>query len=277
MPACTLLRRTHQQLHLGSVCSTLHSVCACVCVFWGGAVVWCVVSRHASSLVEHLLDACAHPTSIQCQCAPGSPISLLPAPASALICNLLPAASRKKDHGRAEALLIAAWGCGWSAEQPRNNGSSSSKDGMLHQGPLRDVVQVDGGMHLLASSSRTNGAASGPDTPDTAVEGADLADGAVATAAFVPASAAVKKAQKEAKPSAKAAPRKKKQGAQPAAARPAVAGRDLAVVSTAAGQQSEAGLHAGSNLAKCKKKATPNKRTVAVQGSGCMQLQQINS
>ncbi len=47
--------------------------------------------------------------------------------------------SRKKDHGRAEAMLIAAWGAGFS------QGSAGS----IQQGPLRQDVRLDGSGHRL--------------------------------------------------------------------------------------------------------------------------------
>lgn len=46
----------------------------------------------------------------------------------------------KNTHGRAEALLIAAWGLGWSADHT---------SGTPSQGPIRATVNMDGGMHVL--------------------------------------------------------------------------------------------------------------------------------
>jgi SWI/SNF-related matrix-associated actin-dependent regulator 1 of chromatin subfamily A len=51
----------------------------------------------------------------------------------------------KKHHGRAEALLLAAWGLGWHADADASTPA---------QGPLRAVMEMDGGMHNLAAQSR---------------------------------------------------------------------------------------------------------------------------
>eukprot|EP00775_Hariotina_reticulata_P013092 gene13092-13219_t len=55
---------------------------------------------------------------------------------------------RKRDHGRAEALLIAAWGLGCCVEGK----SATLKDQSSltsRWGPLREPVYMDGGMHML--------------------------------------------------------------------------------------------------------------------------------
>jgi hypothetical protein len=181
---------------------------------------------------------------------------------------------RKKDHGRAEALLIAAWGCGWSAEQPpgsRKTGSGSSCKGgsksgsaTLRQGALRDVVQMDEGVHLLASSSS---AAEGAGSGDH-----DEEDGANA-ALFVPAGAAVqkKKAPAKAKQQAKApkaAPRKKKQDKQAAGSAEDHDHPDasLSAAAAAAVQQLEEQSDTGfGSLGNHPAKASRKKRTAAQQ------------
>lgn len=127
--------------------------------------------------------------------------------------------SRKKDHGRAEALLIAAWGCGWSAanlssmssrakcspgggnastnarsssdsgSDSDSDSSSSSDSGGVgwspKQGPLRDVIRMDGGMHTIVDTDAVRDAASDSDCADSSagawLYGAAAAEPATAT------------------------------------------------------------------------------------------------
>ncbi|WIA34456.1 hypothetical protein OEZ86_012789 [Tetradesmus obliquus] len=151
--------------------------------------------------------------------------------------------SRKKDHGRAEALLIAAWGCGWGAEQApgpgRGKAGPANQSGPLQQGPLRDVVQLDGGMHMLASSSSSSTSSGAGADANADAQGPQGAAGAGAALALVPAGAAKTRAAKPAQQRAKAAPKSRKKGVQPAAEAAAAAAEDCEAViaSSKAGKQ----------------------------------------
>eukprot|EP00883_Tetradesmus_obliquus_P008600 jgi/Sobl393_1/19329/SZX76051.1 len=176
--------------------------------------------------------------------------------------------SRKKDHGRAEALLIAAWGCGWGAEQApgpgRGKAGPANQSGPLQQGPLRDIVQLDGGMHMLASSSSSSsGAGAGGDADAQGPQGAGDAGAALA---FVPAGTAKTRAAKLAQQRAKAAPKSRKKGTQPAAEAAAAAAEDYEAViaSSKAGKQPQVESGADGSSSRKASQGTARKRPAAV-------------